>query len=122
MPFVGPNGSTFETDEQELARLAGKLEGSYSQTLSTLPVTAPVVEIESIIELPDKVHDGERIVVFVNRRTMHRRTLDEVNNRMLRNANYECVVVGGDSKEYPVGGNWFNVGEEELRRGRRIIL
>lgn len=104
----------FETDEQELVRLEASPEGSDLHALSKLPVTNPGVHLNTIVELPQKDRREGRIVVFVSR------PLDsEVSFK--HDGHYEGVVVGGDSKAYPIGGHNISVREEELRRGRRII-
>jgi len=113
----------FETDEQERDRLTA--EGKNNPRLADLaelPVRLPYIDETMIIALPTGLwRNDSRIVVI----PMERRGVRDKKNHdglYLRNGHWSCRVIGGNDPVYRAGGYDIVVMEEELRRGRQIII
>lgn len=120
MAFKSP--FTFETNEQEAARLAQSHPTSINGRLAPLPVTIEHVRRGQIIELPRAEmypEDPARIIMLVDqvRRSKHEYAPDEPRRR---DHGWTCIVVASTDPVYPVGGHDLVIGEAELRRGRLV--
>lgn len=113
----------FETAEQERQRLAD--EGEHNPRLAELaelPVRVPHPGETTIIVLPPGTWRGDSRIVVI---PIERRGAREEKNSeglYLRNGHWSCRVIGGDDPVYRPGGCDIVVMEEELRRGRQIII
>lgn len=120
----------FETEAEEVARLATAPEGSTNHRLAQLPVTNPHVDEHHLLELPwtqahpcsgvtgglaHECDGGHRIVVLPLTRHRHDDTVELP--RQFRDS-WSCRVVASDHPSYPVGGHGIDISESELRRSR----
>lgn len=131
----------FETDTEEITRLAQAPVGSKNHSLSLLPVTYAHPDKYHLVELPrlqaspcsktagaqklggigDKAHecDGSHHMVVLP----FRYDVDEPWKLPRRHdGSWECRVIASDNPAYPVGGFDLTVSDSELRRGRVLEL
>lgn len=113
----------FETADQERQRLVD--EGEHNPRLAELaklPVRVPHPDETTIIVLPPGTWRGDsRIVVIPVRRHGVRKDKNS-DDLYLRNGHWHCRVIGGNDPVYRPGGYDIVVMEEELRRGRQIVI
>lgn len=113
--------ATYETEEQETARLADSTTGSKNHTLSKLPVTMREHPLKMLVKLPSEAWADHHVIVFVKEprgNGMHF-TDDGLRQRTM---SYICSVVASDHPDYPIAGYDLDIPVVELRRGTHIKL
>lgn len=108
---------TYETEEQEAARLAQSPEGSTNRFLSGLPVTIAHISRGMVIEMPRATSDRVVVVVDQRRPSGHTYEPGELNRH---DHAWTLVIIASTDARYPVGGYDIVAGEAELRRGRLV--
>lgn len=112
---------TYETEEQEAARLAASPVGSKNHTLSKLPVTMREHPLHLLVKLPTQAWADHHVIVFVEEPRSGGMHFNDQNLRQ-RTISYVCSVVASDHPDYPVGGHKIIVPVTELRRGLKVDL
>lgn len=120
MAFTSP--FTFETVEQEAARLGQSHPDSINGRLAPLPVTIKHISVAQVIELPREhtsPREGVRTIVMVAKQ--HPRVSRPGPSEVRRyDHSFDCVVLASTDERYPVGGYDLCISEAELRRGRLV--
>lgn len=113
--------ATYETEEQETARLADSTTGSKNHTLSKLPVTMREHPLKLLVKLPSEAWADHHVIVFVKEPRGNGMYFTDDGLRK-RTMSYICSVVASDHPDYPIGGYDLDIPVVELRRGTRIEL
>ena len=112
-----------ETDEQERDRLAedGK-DNPRLAALAEMPVTVDHPGQTTIIALPENTwREGTLVVLPLS---VHHSKPRERNfeGKLIHDGHWTCRVIGGNDPTYKPGGHDIVIMEEELRRGRQIVI
>lgn len=120
MTFVSSH--IFETEEQEVARLAQSPPGSINHALSTLPVTIKQYPKDLVIQLP-WTHEGPQEYILVVVPIEHSPQREGYGEPIRRHSGWwTCVVVYSTHGSYGPGGHRIVVGADELARGALLSI